>query len=403
MLGQDNYIRAVQQGHYELNETPSLYDPTRIHWENELTKIFLQKHLSKLLARTNSRKTRVLDLGCGPGQGFKLLSETRYYQDLAPGGFVFNEDEIEYVGLDINPAVLSQAEQIFSGNKNVIFVNQNLRLGLGKIRRANSFDIYYSSYAALSHLSSSELNHLLSEIVEHTDNYSLVVLDLLGRNSIEWTAFWGQESATYNYTMSWLYPEVEREEAPRFPMTFWTRTSLKELIDIKPNIKILDIMDRSILMGRHVDTGEYNSMLKPIRKLINSLFNPATQTNTEELFINGKIIPDFYDLRIPKFLDRLVLNWNTLIAFYNYKLESGIQHMTYSSELDGNLLKGLTTLNTAIELAKSESWRKCHFSGDILASFIEPQLAYALRNLEYDTQLGMGVGHGLLAVLEIQK
>lgn len=55
--------------------------------------------------------------------------------------------------------------------------------------------------------------------------------------------------------------------------------------------------------------------------------------------------------------------------------------------------------NTA---ATSKS-RACRAAGDSRANIIEPQLAYALRRLEMDMQPGWGVGHGLVAVLEINK
>ena len=41
--------------------------------------------------------------------------------------------------------------------------------------------------------------------------------------------------------------------------------------------------------------------------------------------------------------------------------------------------------------------------GDPRANIIEPQLGYALRTLEYDMQQGWGCGHGLVAILKLQK
>jgi hypothetical protein len=43
------------------------------------------------------------------------------------------------------------------------------------------------------------------------------------------------------------------------------------------------------------------------------------------------------------------------------------------------------------------------WSGDPRANIIEPQLGYALRNLEADLQRGLGCGHGLLVMLKIEK
>ena len=41
--------------------------------------------------------------------------------------------------------------------------------------------------------------------------------------------------------------------------------------------------------------------------------------------------------------------------------------------------------------------------GDVRANIIEPSLGYALRELEMSLQRGMGCGHGLAAILEVEK
>jgi len=41
--------------------------------------------------------------------------------------------------------------------------------------------------------------------------------------------------------------------------------------------------------------------------------------------------------------------------------------------------------------------------GDIRADLIEAQLGYALRSLEMGLQNGTGVGHGLVAVIRVNK
>ncbi|MFN6475321.1 class I SAM-dependent methyltransferase [Nostoc sp. DedQUE07] len=397
MQGQKNYVCAIEQGHYELQEAPSLYDYVRIRWENELTKMFLGKHLSGLLVEIGrKRKMRILDLGCGPGQGFKLLSEIMQHQNLSPVGHT-----VEYVGLDINQSMIQKAEETFGSNKNVTFVRQDLREGLGNINTEKSFDVYYSSYGSLSHLTSEELHKLLQNIVEHTTDYSLVVLDLLGRYSLEWPGFWGQEPAVYDYTMSWLYPKNTRLNIEKFPMTFWTGHSLKSLSSITSGINILDVMDRSILVGRHIDTGEYRTGLKPTRSFVNSLFNPLLRTNLEDLIIDKSIITDSNEPLIHEFFNTIIEEWNTLIEFCQAKIAK--EKIEVKNNLSSSLLKNLTALDNIIEMTESENWKNCHLSADPRASFIEPELAYALRNLEYDTQLGIGAGHGLLAILEIKK
>jgi SAM-dependent methyltransferase len=390
MQGQRNYVSAIEQGHYELQETPRLYDATRIYWENELTKRFLSKHLPKI---SSSEKIRVLDLGCGPGQGFKLLSEIAWNE-----GLLLNHS-IDYVGLDINQSMIQKGQQLFGNNKNVSFINLDLRKGLDSLD-AESFDLYFSSYGTLSHLSADELDKLLQDIVGHTNSHSLVVLDLLGRCSLEWTSLWGKESVVCDYTMSWLYPKDERAklDIETFPMTFWTGQALKNLASNNPNIKILDIMDRSILMGRHIDTEEYRLGLQPIRSLINSLFDPSRHTNFEELIINKNIVPNSDELGINHFFYSLINEWNTLVEFCQVKV-TGQEY----PNLSNNLSARLSALENVIELTKSTYWKSCQFLGDSRASVIEPQLAYCLRDLENEAQPGIGIGHGLLAILEVKK
>ena len=41
--------------------------------------------------------------------------------------------------------------------------------------------------------------------------------------------------------------------------------------------------------------------------------------------------------------------------------------------------------------------------GEPRANIIEPQLGYALRNLEIKLQKGLGCGHGLVAIFKVTK
>jgi hypothetical protein len=47
----------------------------------------------------------------------------------------------------------------------------------------------------------------------------------------------------------------------------------------------------------------------------------------------------------------------------------------------------------------------CHWIkvGDTRANIIEPQLGYALRELEFRAQRGMGCGHGLVGIYKLKK
>ena len=151
-------------------------------------------------------------------------------------------------------------------------------------------------------LARQDLVGLLQDICHHSGNQSLVVLDLLGRYSIEWPHFWSAEAESEkvrDYTMSYLYSPATRKkiECETFPLRFWSGTEVKELADELTSatgvgVEVLKLMDRSLLVGRHTDTQEYNPRLQPIRRLINSLHEDYLRTNLEELLIESKSVPD---------------------------------------------------------------------------------------------------------------
>ena len=76
----DPYSQAVSSGMYE--STGGLigkYDNVRTLWEDEMTRLALRPHIDRLVAerRNNGRGVRILDLGCGSGDGFALLMSGR--------------------------------------------------------------------------------------------------------------------------------------------------------------------------------------------------------------------------------------------------------------------------------------------------------------------------------------
>ncbi len=236
---------------------------------------------------------------------------------------------------------------------------------------------------------------------------SLVVLDLLGRYSIEWPDFWSADSESEKvreYTMSYLYsPETRQKiDCETFPLRFWSGTEVQELADeltaaTGVGVEVIKLVDRSLLVGRHTDTQEYNSLLKPIRRSVNSLHEDYLRTNLEELLIDPKIVPD-YPLIAPQ-MRQLIDSWNVVVEYCQQRLwqRGSLIEIKGWDDFTKPLQFALMTIDRAIA---DGSWM---WYGDPRANIIEPQLGYALRTLEYEMQQGWGCGHGLLAILKIKK
>lgn len=72
-----DYGHLVQKGHYV--QMPSglwgKYDNVRRCWENQITRFALQPALQRLRTRAKKegRGLRILDMGCGSGEGWDIL------------------------------------------------------------------------------------------------------------------------------------------------------------------------------------------------------------------------------------------------------------------------------------------------------------------------------------------
>ncbi|KZL50657.1 MULTISPECIES: class I SAM-dependent methyltransferase [Cyanophyceae] len=414
-VGEQTYSQAVKEGKYDLyvGNLFGKYDNVRTYWEDQLTRIAFRPFLLDLVERRRkeNRGVRILDLGCGSGQGYEILVKIDS-RDLDLGlqhERVLPEDSIDlYYGVDISQPMVDKGEVLFADKPNVKFAQLDLREGLGRIKTAEKpFDIYFSSYAALSHLSKKQLRDLLQDISQHGTKQSLVVLDLVGRYSIEWPQFWSansEDEKVRDYTMSYLYSEPVREslDIEKFPLRFWTGNEVKELAqgltaETGVGLEVLKLMDRSILVGRHTDTREYNQQIKPIRRLSNCLHEDYFRTDLQTLMLDERMVPNHPE--VSPFLHSLIKAWNILVDYTQKRLRNEIQltDLRDWDEFPKPLHFALMTMDRVIA---DVGWM---WYGDPRANIIEPQLGYALRTLEYEMQTGMGCGHGLLAILQLQK
>jgi len=401
-----NYARAVAVGGYNSNKggLRGKHDNVRVFWEDQTRRKLVRPHLEALRTELGIRPVRVLDLGCGAGQGFDLLTQiernprsVELHHD-----WILPAEDIDYTGVDLSEDMVEKGRENFAGCDNIRFFQGDLNEGLGALRKEPPFDIYFSSYGSFSHLSARRLHGLLSEIVEHARPGALIVLDLNARYSIEWPGYWNaraESGKVRDYTMNYLYlgDPAAMAAAEHFPLRFWTGEEVRDLVasvgSSDGGLEVKELIDCSVLVGRHVDTREYNPELKPWRGLVNSLHQDFIRTDLSKL----RIDPDIAGRHriVTPFLQTLIAAWNTLIDFTRLRLKHpvGLFDLKAWTEYPPCLQFALTGMDRVIADAQ---WM--HY-GDPRANFIEPQLGYMLRNLELNLQRGLGCGHALLALL----
>lgn len=411
--GGRTYSETVARGFYGryVGGLSGKYDNVRTYWEDQVTRLALRPYVKERVALSTAqgRGVRVVDLGCGAGQGYELLTRIPEKDlDLEhPLRHVLPPSRMaRYLGLDLSESMVSQGRENYRDVAHVSFQLADLREGLGPALSEPPFDIYFSSYGATSHLDTASLRWCLGDILRHARPGALVVLDLIGRYSLEWPAYWHVEDdadKVREYSMSYLYDEEERRngDIERFPIRFWTGTEVQELCrELSAawgvQLEVLRLMDRSLFVGRHVDTREYGCSLPPLRQTVNSLYEVDVRTRLDRLRVNYRPIPGTDELN--QFFTSLAACWNRLVDFTIERLpgnRSDLVAMDGWQEFPQALQVALMNMDRVVD---SVAWIK---AGDVRANIVEPQLAYLLRNLEHTMQRGQGCGHALMAMLRV--
>jgi SAM-dependent methyltransferase len=416
------YSHPVQMGRYEKpSGMGGKYDHVRRLWEDRVTGFFLGKHLAELVRRKRKEKgrLRILDLGCGAGDGLELIlgipacERGARWQQRRP--MVPWEMLDAYVGLDINDDLLEQAARRHGDDPQIRFVQGDLSNGLPPhvLEDHAPFDLYFSSYAMLSHFRDDQCSQILSDICRHASPHALFVGDWLGHYSWEWQQLWRGPEPDYfmDYRMSYLYSPSERQtlDIPSFPLRLMTPDDIACLAAgiggaSERQVKLLACFDRSILVGRHLDTREYNADLVPLRAGINSLFEPFRTTDLDSLMVDYHPRPGFE--AVNTFYESYFRATNDLVAytmeFLGSRCARGRDAAAASTAGAAGRRRRSDPLATAKE-AMSEVTEASLSIGwsDPRANFIEPALACALQYLETSLQRGMGVGHSLGAIFEL--
>ena len=237
------YSQAVDSGLYgKQTGLSGTYDNVRRYWEDEITRQILRPHLERLLKRCRSRmdRLRVLDLGCGLGDGLELLTGIR---EREPS---LQRDRVDllrpellglYRGIDTDEDLLERARDIYGNNSKVSFAKEDFTEGLPERERKQPYDLYFSTYGTSSrHTGGESFVRMMTDIARHGSEYSIIVCDWLGRYSVEWQPLWTErpeEKRTIDYAVPWEKGNgdrrltrrlMSREEAESEGLTFFHRT-----------------------------------------------------------------------------------------------------------------------------------------------------------------------------------
>lgn len=407
MVEIDAYNEALKSGQYEKHSGLSgKYDNVRRFWEDEQIGLYLRPYLERVIdqKREQGEKLRVLDLGCGSGDGFELLVGIKHSQSSIAdyGTAVIQPEMLElYKGIDINEGLLNQAQDIYKNKENMVFVNSDINTY--ELAGEPSYDIYLANYGTLSHNTDEQTVELLSNISQHSKNGAVILIDWLGRFSYEWQTLWTQEfnnDQWMDYVISYIQDDNDaKEELTHFSLRYMGRSEVLQVYQkakkkVENAIVLRKLADRSSFVGRHIDTAQYNPHCQPLRRLVNSLFEPSVATNLNELLVHYVPKEGFEDKNA--YYQHLTTWWNYLINHTKAGLE---RNMTPAIPAGMSTVarRSLTTMKKILNTAANLK------IGNPRTSLIEPQLAYCLRELEMGIQRGLGCGHGLVAIFEVVK
>ncbi len=406
------YDSAVRLGFYGTDKggLTGKRDYVRTFWEDMSIKLTIRPHVEALKQRRG--KLRVADLGCGSGEGVDLLTHIPVADALATvdRSFTLARGDFEtYVGLDISPEMVAQGARNHADWPAARFILGDLSKGFA-LSAEPPFDLYFSSYASPSHVRPAALERLLSDIADHAANGAVVALDLMGRRSPEWPEYWRENAPSMlPYHMGYLFDgapiDAPTSDAETYKVCYWTGGEVEALVDRvaksrRRTMRLVELRDRSILVGRHMQTGAFNARPLAYRLEINRLFHPDHRGNLDTLHASLPFLDEVRDAAPEAWtrIDEYRRAWNTVVATVEALMRSDAPRVRQEIEAaEPNLAEELKMLawlyRNAARFPVVDFW----------ASIMGPQVACVLRNLELSLPRGLGCGHGLMAVIEIDR
>lgn len=401
------YDAAVAMGFYGRDEggLHGKKDYARKFWEDTSSKLMLRPALEALLRQ--SPRVRVVDLGCGSGEGLHLITHVPVSNAVRQRDrtFVAGEENLGcYIGVDISAGMVAQGRRNFADRPFVRFEQADLARGF-PLTEEPSFDLYFSSYGSFSHLSEVELTRLVGDIARHTDKPAFVVLDLLGRFSPEWPQYWTRGSGEFlEYHMGYLVDRAAVAEVERFRCTFWSGDDVRRVATHASEqagvaVRVCDLRDRSILIGRHMEMGTFNATPRPYRSLINQLFHQDYRSDLSNLIADLPMLDSFrltHGTQAAR-IDGYCRDWNVVVRLVRSLMDRDDAAVRGAIESSSGMLA---------EDLRMLAWLHRNADRfpvvDFWASVMGPQVACVLRNLECSLPEGLGCGHGLLALLAVR-
>lgn len=416
------YTDAVKSGMYaKRSGLIGKYDNVRKHWEDEITRSFLRPHLMRLIehCRSQMRRLRIMDLGCGSADGYELLTGIRQrLADLHMAEVDLLTPDILgiYRGVDLNPDLLDQARGIYGDQPKLVFEQADFTKGSPLADDEPSYDLYFSSFGTSSHHNDdSTMIDLMCQIVERTQSYAILVCDWIGRYSYEWQELWVQDPAervNMDYVVSYIYEkeerEAKREQLQHLNLRLVSRPEVDRIVAEASSrsgvtIEPLSFYDRSVFTGRHMDTGDYNRHAQPIRTAVNSLHETNVRTDLTSLLIDYSPKPGF--ALINNYFEHLQVCWNALVHYtqalldvYDEQAQVFSQPVPPPPGFCPQVLRDM--MERMRRVVEGVGWLS---TGLPRENIIEPQLGYALRQLVCALQQGQGCAHGLVGIFAITR
>ena len=300
--------------------------------------------------------------------------------------------------------MVQQGRKNYENRNNVRFEQADLNRGFS-LKDEIPFDIYFSSYSSLSHLTPDKLQILVEEIFDHAEPGAFMVFDLFGKYSLEWPKYWNENRTMLPYNMAYLIPPELREKSAIqwYDACYWTPQLLFQMLDASAKkthrgVQIVQCIDRSVFVGRHMETGLFGAPCLNYRNQVNRLFDHDHREEIEHLLIDLDWCAGLEETQ-PRVLARLYdyhEKWNYIIylvgALFNGD-DGMVSNLIETTPQDiSNELKFLTWLYRNAHRFPVEDFR---------ASMMGPQIAVILRNIEMSLGPALGCGHGLLCVVEI--
>jgi len=298
---------------------------TRRDWvKREWEEPAFRRHLDAALRRAHSLGMRtgidVLDIGCGTGVALDLLLDVPALTD---GTLTL----ARATGLDLDTSLLEIAAQRFADDVRIGFV----RGDMSAVPDTGPHELVLSSGVPFSHLEAPVLEHALTRLTavsvapEQDDaRVALLVIDVLGRYSLEWTSRW--DRTRWDYRMSFFATDTDVHATP---MTTWDGPALSALIGraaeaAGARVVDLTLVDRSLGVGRHMMTGEYTPDLPRLRDLVDGLAEPDVTIDPAALRI---------DLPLPDAPEPVLAHHAAFAAAWNAALEEPLPQLQLAERL----------------------------------------------------------------------